>query len=101
MIENGEYFTINKPRQYGKTTTMYLLDKELKKRDDYLVIKISFEGIDAPTYARQEAFIKTFLEMLKGKFLVLQKNTYAVHLTFWDHDLLSLHILYYYHWQIL
>ena len=25
MINKGEYFVINRPRQYGKTTTMYLL----------------------------------------------------------------------------
>lgn len=25
LIEKGKYFTINKPRQYGKTTTLYLL----------------------------------------------------------------------------
>lgn len=76
MIEDGEYFTINRPRQYGKTTTIYLLDRELKKRDDYLLLKISFEGIDAPTYARQESFIKTFLEMLKEKFQFLQKDRF-------------------------
>ena len=25
MVEDGEYFTINRPRQYGKTTTLNLL----------------------------------------------------------------------------
>ncbi len=25
MTENGDYFTINRPRQYGKTTIMHLL----------------------------------------------------------------------------
>ena len=77
MVEEGEYFTINKPRQYGKTTTMYLIDQELKKRNDYLVLKISFEGIDAPTYSEQTSFIKTFLDMLKDKFLFLGKDEFA------------------------
>jgi hypothetical protein len=77
MVEDGEYFTINRPRQYGKTTTIYLLDRELKKRDDYLALKISFEGIDALTYADQAGFIKTFLEMLKDKFLFLKENGLA------------------------
>ena len=27
LIEKGKYFTITKPRQYGKTTTQYLLAK--------------------------------------------------------------------------
>lgn len=43
LIDNEFYFTINRPRQYGKTTTLSELRKALKK--DYLVISISFEGI--------------------------------------------------------
>ena len=39
LVEKGKYFTISKPRQYGKTTTMFLLAQRLKK--DYLVIKMS------------------------------------------------------------
>ena len=27
LVEQGNYFTINRPRQYGKTTTMFLLEK--------------------------------------------------------------------------
>ncbi|MCP4151667.1 MAG: AAA family ATPase [bacterium] len=77
MIEEGEYFTIARPRQYGKTTTLYLLDRELRKHEDYLALKLSFEGIDAPTYAKQESFIKTFLEMLVDKFLYLEEKRFA------------------------
>lgn len=43
-IEQGKYFTINRARQYGKTTTIYLLEQKLKK--DYVVIPISFEAAD-------------------------------------------------------
>ena len=32
-IESGQYFTINRARQYGKTTLLYLLEKELRKQD--------------------------------------------------------------------
>jgi hypothetical protein len=28
MIEEGEYFVINRPRQYGKTITLFLLVSE-------------------------------------------------------------------------
>lgn len=31
MVHRGEYFVINRPRQYGKTTTMFMLEEELKK----------------------------------------------------------------------
>lgn len=40
-IESGQYFTINRARQYGKTTLLYLLEKELRKQD-YLVLSLSF-----------------------------------------------------------
>ena len=39
-IEPGKYFTINRARQYGKTTTLYLLERRLQK--DYLVLSLSF-----------------------------------------------------------
>jgi predicted AAA+ superfamily ATPase len=65
MIEEGEYFVINRPRQYGKTTTLFRLEQELKKDSHYLVIDISFEGIDSPTYSDQKLFIPTFLDLLK------------------------------------
>lgn len=43
-IEEGQYFTINRARQYGKTTLLYLLEKALQK--DYLVLSLSFEAAD-------------------------------------------------------
>lgn len=43
-IQAGKYFTINRARQYGKTTTLYLLEQLLK--EDYLVIRLSFEAAD-------------------------------------------------------
>lgn len=43
-IEQGEYFTINRARQFGKTTTLELLYLKLKEK--YIVIDISFEAAD-------------------------------------------------------
>ena len=43
-IENGYYFTINRARQYGKTTLLYLLERRLQ--EEYLVISLSFEAAD-------------------------------------------------------
>ncbi len=45
LVYNEEYFIINRPRQYGKTTTLYLLNRYLKTSNEYIPIKISFEGI--------------------------------------------------------
>ena len=43
-IKDGKYFTIHRARQYGKTTLLYMLEKELK--GDYIVIRLSFEAAD-------------------------------------------------------
>lgn len=53
LIELEEYFIINRPRQYGKKTTLFLLDNKLKQTEGrkrfyrlsegHLPIKISFE----------------------------------------------------------
>ncbi|MDM8535396.1 hypothetical protein QUF70_01435 [Desulfobacterales bacterium HSG17] len=34
LIEKGKYLTINRPRQFGKTTTLSLIDKHLNERDE-------------------------------------------------------------------
>ena len=43
-IQQGKYFTINRARQYGKTTVLYLLEQKLA--DSFLVIHLSFEASD-------------------------------------------------------
>lgn len=43
-IDQGCYFTINRARQYGKTTTLYLLEQNLKYK--YIVLSLSFECAD-------------------------------------------------------
>jgi predicted AAA-ATPase len=74
MVENGEYFTINKPRQYGKTTTLYLIDRELKKKEDYFVIRISFEGMGDERFKSEKSFIEGFFLQLKRVFLLNKEN---------------------------
>ncbi len=68
MIEDGEYFAISRPRQFGKTTTLSLLSRQLSLREDYLALSISFEDIDTDTYQHQERFIYGFLDMLVIEF---------------------------------
>lgn len=43
LIGAGEYFTINRARQYGKTTTLYMIWRQLSDR--YTVVPLSLEGI--------------------------------------------------------
>ena len=62
LIDNEFYFTINKPRQYGKTTTINELKKSLKK--EYIVISISFEGIGDKVFGDEEEFSNVFIELI-------------------------------------
>ena len=74
MIENGDYFTINKPRQYGKTTTLYMLSQELKKREDYLAIKMSFEGIGDESYKSEKDFIEELFRQFRNNFILADEQ---------------------------
>ncbi|NMM64018.1 AAA family ATPase [Clostridium sp. P21] len=79
LIENQEYFIINRPRQYGKTTTLFLLENKLKKSEEYLPISISFEGIGDLIFEEEETFAKAFLEIL-GDTLLLEHESLSVFL---------------------
>jgi len=68
LVEKGKYFTINRPRQFGKTTTLFLLAKQLNLRDDCVALKISFEGMDVDTHQHVEKFIRFFLSMFIREF---------------------------------
>ncbi len=77
MIEEGSYFTIDRPRQYGKTTLLYLLEERLKNNQDYVVLNISFEDIDAAVYRKHSLFISTLLDILKEQLEFLGENAIA------------------------
>ncbi|MDQ1355511.1 MAG: hypothetical protein QG657_5821 [Acidobacteriota bacterium] len=68
MVEQGDYFVINRPRQYGKTTTLYMLNRLLKTSDDYFPIQTTFEGIGKEGFDNAAVFIDAFLLLLKEEF---------------------------------
>lgn len=72
LIENEFYFTINKPRQYGKTTTLSQLKKILK--EEYLVISISFEGIGDKVFQSEEEFSRVFIELLSENIKISDED---------------------------
>jgi len=63
MIAKGDYFCINRGRQYGKTTTLTALAEYLK--EDYCVFSISFEGIDDTCFATAASANAAFLRLLR------------------------------------
>ena len=72
-IESGQYFTINRARQYGKTTLLYPLEKELRKQD-YLVLSLSFEAADEVDKSSDNQIFLSFLGLLREKYLKCQQG---------------------------
>ncbi|MCL2844556.1 MAG: AAA-like domain-containing protein [Chitinivibrionia bacterium] len=60
LVENGGYFSINRGRQYGKTTTLRLLAKHLSSK--YTVISLSFEVTSDIMFESETGFCQGFLE---------------------------------------
>lgn len=58
LIDKGKYFTINRARQFGKTTMLQMIRRRLS--DKYLIIKTSFEGLGDESFKGEEAFVKMF-----------------------------------------
>ncbi len=74
FIEHGEYFSILGGRQFGKTTTIDLLSKIIRKRNDYLLIETSFEGIGDNIFDNEKTFSKGFLKILYYDTELLDKE---------------------------
>ncbi len=72
MIERGEYFTINRARQYGKTTMLMMIWRRMSDR--YLVVPLSFEGIGSAAYASHESFAAMFARQMAENLVSLNRN---------------------------
>ena len=81
LIEKGKYFTINRARQYGKTTTLDMIWRRLSER--YIVVPLSFEGIGDSAYASEEAFVNTFVKMMTQNLDLLAMDDALIDL--WEH----------------
>lgn len=58
MIDAGQYFTINRARQYGKTTTLRALQDFLK--DEYIVLSLDFQMLSSADFSTEIAFVDAF-----------------------------------------
>ncbi len=77
MVEDGDYFIINRPRQYGKTTMLKTIDKVLSKAPEWLVFSISFEGISSEEYLSEASFCRSFLHLLYKQMVRREETIYA------------------------
>lgn len=61
-VDAGDYFTVNRARQYGKTTTLNALKRRLE--DEYTVFLISFEGIEEEVFVDSASFCVRLVGLL-------------------------------------
>lgn len=61
MVDAGAYFTINRARQYGKTTTLAVLELGLVK--EYFVISLDFQDLGSASFQDENTFSLAFLEL--------------------------------------
>jgi hypothetical protein len=61
FVDNGEYFIINRPRQYGKTTTLATIANTLNEKVDYVTFKLSFEGVGDSFFSNEKELAQGFL----------------------------------------
>jgi hypothetical protein len=64
LVEKGKYFIINRPRQYGKTTTMFTTTDKLRKMGNYVVFTVSFEGVGDLMFTDEKIFAPRFVSLL-------------------------------------
>ena len=68
LVDNGAYFTINRARQYGKTTTLRGLQQYLS--EVYIVIYLDFQFLSQANFRQEETFVRSFVREL----LIALKN---------------------------
>ncbi|MCD8369919.1 MAG: AAA-like domain-containing protein [Clostridiales bacterium] len=72
MVDRGEYFTINRARQYGKTTTLQALVEYLA--DDYEMLSMDFQSVSSVDFETEQRFVAAFSRELLECATCLPEN---------------------------
>ena len=62
MVERGDYFCINRARQYGKTTTLAALERALS--GDFAVASLDFQALGHASFSTEGRFARGLSRML-------------------------------------
>lgn len=62
LVDNKKYFTINRARQYGKTTLLNLMVQYLSVK--YTVFSVSFEGLGDSVFEKEASFCSMICKIL-------------------------------------
>ena len=82
LIDRGAYFTMNRARQYGKTTTIEALRMYLE--DDYVVLSLDFQALGNAEFRNEIIFSKAFVRYLTDVIRDEEIPVYG-----FDHDVLD------------
>jgi hypothetical protein len=77
MVERGQYFIINRPRQYGKTTMLFLINTLLNKQDGYLPLEMNLQGVDEKWLESDKSFAIMFINELNKRLEYLDPELSA------------------------
>ncbi len=76
LVDKGAYFTINRARQYGKTTTLRALNRYLQK--EYYVVLMDFQTFGTAKFKNENvfslSFANSFLRLLNRNTLVMTEE---------------------------
>lgn len=70
FVDKGKYFVINRGRQYGKTTTLFALEKYLSS--DYLVVFLDFQEFGSAEFQDEYIFSRAFAEVFLETFACME-----------------------------
>lgn len=80
LVDSGKYFTINRARQYGKTTTLLALEQYLRQK--YYVVLIDFQTFSEGQFKNENvfacSFARSFLRLLRRNELTASDKMRAV-----------------------
>ena len=90
LVRGGNYFCINRGRQFGKTTTLSVLKNKLDK-EGYSVFSLSFEGLDDEVFSSLSRLLYVSMYMMQscvewGNVHNLSEESAAVLREFKDSD---------------
>jgi len=68
LVHDANYFTINRARQFGKTTTLASLERLLNDTSDYICVSLSFEGVGLAMFSAEDIFCRKFLAQMARAF---------------------------------
>ncbi|MCC8107302.1 MAG: AAA-like domain-containing protein [Clostridiales bacterium] len=71
MVSEGKYFTINRARQYGKTTTLRALVNDLW--NDFTVLSLDFQRIETAEYESGSSFVHAMAREICKRFRQIEQ----------------------------